>query len=78
MRNIKFYFGYMGKTRFDSITYWICNKFPFIPCLEVNLFRTYYNSNTYFVVKHQISIAWFKYMFEARKVRGKWRFEFIK
>jgi hypothetical protein len=78
MRNIKFYFGYMGKSKYSLVTYWICRKFPFIPSLELDLFQTYHNSKTEFVVKHQICIGWFKSMFEARKVKGKWRFEFHK
>ena len=77
MKNISFSFGYYGTTRYEQITYKLCDKFKFLPSFYVQLFRTYHNSQTPFIVRHSLCFGVYKYMLEIRKVHGKWRIDFI-
>lgn len=66
MKNIEFEFGYNGESRYSKFTYWLCNKLPFIPILEVRLFSCFKGGERKgqpYRIRHTIYIGIFKYYF---------------
>jgi hypothetical protein len=75
MKSIYFSFGYMGTTIWNMITYKLCKLLPFIPTLECDLFKTFNNSKTPFIVRHSIYLGWLNFYFRISKTKGKWKFD---
>lgn len=73
---MKFTFGYDSNNKFDRFTYKLCKYLPFIPTVEVDIYRKYRTSNNYCPVKHIIVVQIFSYMWEWRyfKKTQKWEF----
>lgn len=73
MKNLYISFGYFGKSKFDRFSYWLCNKIPLIPTIELSLFKTYGNSEKPFIIRHSIYLGFLKYYYRIEKFKGKWR-----
>ena len=71
MKNIRFSFGYMNQTKIGNWSFHFAKKYWFIPTWEVDLFKTFHNSNEYHPVKHSIYISSFR-LYKTKK----WRFEY--
>jgi len=70
MKPIRFTFGYLNSNKIDLITYWICKKLPFIPTLDVDLFRSHSK------IRHSIHFGILKFYYRIYKLDTKgWRFE---
>lgn len=77
MKNINFSFGYIQNSKFSYVTWKICQFLTFLPVWNVSLFKTYYNSDIPFSVRHKIEfgIPLLNFYTEFRKINGKWKYE---
>lgn len=76
MKNIRFYFGYYGISKYSKFTWRLCEKLPFIPSVDLELFRTTKGGEPC-PLKHSIYIGWLKYYWHwsFSTKRNKWRFD---
>lgn len=73
MKNLRLSFGFDGPSKWERWTYLLCTKLVFLPYFDIQLFKTFYNSDRPFLVnRHAILIGWFMFCFELNKRNGKW------
>ena len=76
LKNFYFSFGYRGDyTKLNLFTYNLCKILPFIPTIEMNLFKTYHNSDVEFDIKHSMHFGIFNFYCRLEKVKGIWKYK---